>query len=291
MDIEPSNLRILDDPPFAKALDLVNDVFHRINRVLPEDQKPLTVAPNTLAREAIALMVAHGYSQLPVLSGSAVVLGVFSYRSFASKAAQETLQSLQTDRCAPGDLPVDEFLEEFQFARVSADLPSVFTSMDADNGVLIGTPTRLQGVLSPMDFLLYLYQVASPFVLLSEIELALRSLINTAVTKEQLITCIKNSLSKAYDAASIPTDLTEMTFDNYKTLLNDGRNWELFQPFFGGTRPRVAAKLAEVGSLRNDIFHFKRELEAEDRVTLKAHRDWILMKAQQAEANDNGGSL
>jgi len=127
--------------------------------------------------------------------------------------------------------------------------------------------------------------------LLSEIELALRSLINTAVTKEQLTTCIKNSLSKAYEEDSMPTDVTQMTFDNYRTLINDGRNWEqFFHPFFGGTRQRVAAKLAAIGSLRNDIFHFKRELQSEDREILKAHREWILMKARQAEAKSKGGA-
>jgi Transposase DDE domain group 1 len=48
-----------------------------------------------------------------------------------------------------------------------------FDAMDRDNGILIGTPERLVGILTPMDFLRYLYQVANPFVLVSEIELAL----------------------------------------------------------------------------------------------------------------------
>ena len=283
MDPPTTNLRILDDPPFSEALDLVKDVFHRINRVLPEEQKLVTVSHDTPAREAIALLVQHGYSQLPILSRSGEVLGVFSYRSFAAKTGQETLKNIKDDKCAPGDLPVDEFCEEFQFARVSDELQSVFPSMDADNGILIGSPTRIQGVLTPMDFLRYLYQVASPFVFLSEIELALRSLITAAVTKEQLAVCIQNSLAQAYRDKPLPNDLTEMNFDNYRTLINSGDNWKLFEPIFGGTRPKTGARLETIRKLRNDVFHFKRELIEDDRATLKEHRDWILIKARNTK--------
>jgi hypothetical protein len=289
MEAPPTNLKILDDPPFREIPDLVNDVFHRINRVLPEDQEPLTIGPAILARVAIGLMNQHGYSQLPIVSASGSVLGVFSYRSFAAKAGLASLGSIQSDRCAPGDLPVDEYLEVFQFARVSDDLQSVFPSMDADNGILIGSPTRLQGVLTPMDFLRYLYQVASPFVHLSEIELALRELIMAAVTSDQLEACIQQSLTKAYTQSPLPKGVKEMTFDNYKTLISDGRNWELFHPVFGGIRQRTAAKLEEIRELRNDVFHFKRDLNEEDRTILKAHRDWILLKAKIAETTNRGG--
>ncbi|MFZ0928026.1 MAG: hypothetical protein WAN11_05475, partial [Syntrophobacteraceae bacterium] len=61
----------------------------------------------------------------------------------------------------PGDLRVDEFLEQFEFARVTEEMSRVFDAMDRDDGVLIGTPERLVGILTPMDFLRYLYQVAS----------------------------------------------------------------------------------------------------------------------------------
>lgn len=291
MEQTNTNLKILDDPQLNGALDLVNDVFHRINRILPEDQEPLTVRHDTPVRDAISLMIQHGYSQLPITSHSSEVLGVFSYRSFAAKAALETLKDINSDKCAPGDLPVDEFLEEFQFARVTDDLESVFQSMDSDNGILIGSPTRLQGVLTPIDFLSYLHQVASPFVMLSEIELALRILINIAVSEEQLATCIEKSLSSVYGKTELPTDVSQMTFENYRSLINHGENWKLFfHRVFGGTRPRTATKLKTVGDLRNDVFHFKREIEEEDRAILKASREWILMKARQAEANSEGGN-
>ena len=46
---------------------------------------------------------------------------------------------------------------------------------------LVGEPNRLQGIVTAMDILRYMYGVASPFVLIAEVELALRALMQLAV--------------------------------------------------------------------------------------------------------------
>jgi predicted transcriptional regulator len=184
MAASSTNLHLLDSN-VARELDLASELFHRINRVIPIDQTILSVLPSCLARDAVELMRKHGYSQVPVVQNN-VVLGVFSYRSFAQKAAKAELDVWTKQRCAPGDLPVDEFLEQFRFASVKDEMTGVFDAMDKDNGVLIGAPERLIGVLTPMDFLRYLDRVASPFMLLSEIELALRTLIRLCLPNEQI---------------------------------------------------------------------------------------------------------
>jgi hypothetical protein len=213
----------------------------------------------------------HGYSQVPIVEGGEV-LGVFSYRSFAQGAASATLDECTKDKCAPGDLPVDEFLERFEFARVTEEMSRVFDAMDRDNGVLVGTPERLIGVLTPMDFLRYLHRVASPFVMVSEIELALRALIGIALTPEQIAEVAKRSLAGAYAGEDkVPTSLEEMTFDNYQVLVSRGESWPLLEPVFGGTRQRTSAKLKEICAIRNDVFHFKREITMQDHQTLAGH--------------------
>jgi predicted transcriptional regulator len=168
------NLRILDQPAVGKELNLASELFHRINRIIPQDQSILTIAPNCRVRDAVALMRKYGYSQVPVVE-SGEVLGVFSFRSFAQEAASATLEEWTKQKCAPGDLTVDAFLEQFEFARVTEEMNHAFDAMDRDNGILIGTPENLVGILTPIDFLRYLYKVASPFVMIAEIELALRA--------------------------------------------------------------------------------------------------------------------
>jgi predicted transcriptional regulator len=276
-------LQILDKSTAAKELDLASELFHRINRVIPQDQKVLIIEPSCLVRDAIALMRRHGYSQIPVVQKDEV-LGVFSYRSFAQEAANTTLDEWQKQRCAPGDLRVDEFLEQFEFARVTEEMSRVFDAMDRDDGVLIGTPERLVGILTPMDFLRYLYQVASPFVMVSEIELALRALISIALTPEQIVVAAKRCLSSVYEEDKVPTCLEDMSFGDYQSLVSHGDNWKELESVFGGNRIRVSGKLKEVGDIRNDLFHFKREITVDDHQTLAGHRNWLLNKIKQAEA-------
>lgn len=284
-----TNLRLLDRPATARELDLASELFHRINRIIPENQIILSVAPNCLVRDAVALMRKHGYSQVPVVEGGEV-LGVFSYRSFAQGAANPTLEGWTKQKCGPGDLPVDEFLEQFEFARVTEEMSRVFDAMDRDNGVLVGTPERLVGVLTPMDFLRYLDRVASPFVMVSEIELALRALMGIALTPEQIAGVARRCLAAAYGGEGrVPTSLEEMTFDNYQVLVSHGETWPLLEPVLGGTRTRASAKLKEVGTLRNDLFHFKREITMRDHETLAQHRNWLLSKIKQAEAHRKMG--
>jgi predicted transcriptional regulator len=279
------NLRVLDNSPVARELDLASELFHRINRIIPEDQVVLTVPPNRRVRDAVALMREHGYSQVPVVENDEV-LGVFSFRSFAKGAANATLEEWTKQKTAPGDLPVDEFLEQFAFARVTEEINSVFDAMDRDNGILIGMPERLVGILTPMDFLRYLYQVASPFVMVSEIELALRALIERALSREKIITAARRCLSSAYGGEDkVPSSLEDMTFDNYQSLISHGENWKEFEPVFGGNRTRTSGKLKEIGGIRNDLFHFKREITMLDHETLAGHRDWLLNKIKQVEAH------
>jgi predicted transcriptional regulator len=268
MATQVAQLRILDEMTVSPELDLVSELFHRINRIIPEKQHLLVIPPDTSVREAVTLMHSHGYSQVPVVAGGEV-LGVFSYRSFSESAAALSLQDWTQQRCAPGDLSVDEFLEPFEFARVTDEMQNVFDAMDRDNGVLIGSPEQLQGILTPTDFLRYLYKVASPFVMVSEIELALRALIQLAVSEEELALCISRSLSQLYGESELPSALGQMTFDNYQILIAHSENWPKFEAILGGTRTRTSAKLKEIGGLRNDLFHFKRELALQDHETLE----------------------
>ena len=61
------NLRLLDRSAGARELDLASELFHRINRIIPQDQSLLTIPPDCRVRDAVALMRKHRYSQVPVV--------------------------------------------------------------------------------------------------------------------------------------------------------------------------------------------------------------------------------
>lgn len=260
----------------------VTDLFHRLNSVLPIDQQIVSVAPDQLAVDALNIMKEHRFSQLPVVVGREV-LGLFSYRSFASAVVKLAENSPKNQRLNPLELLVDECLEKPTFARVTDEFAEWFDFIDRSDAVLVGEPNRLQGIVTAMDILRYLYGVASPFVLIAEIELGLRALIQLAVDSETLALCAKECLGDKY-SARLPTSLEEMTFNDYVQIVGDGRSWDYFQKYLGGNRGRTRAKLEQLRDLRNVIFHFKRGITVEEYETLAAGREWMLLKARAAEA-------
>lgn len=80
-----------------------------------------------------------------------------------------------------------------------------------------------------------------------------------------------------------------MTFSEYVQIVSYGAYWALFEATFGGSRQRTRARLQSVNELRNDVFHFKRDLDPEDLSRLTDVRDWLLMRARVADARQAEG--
>jgi CBS domain-containing protein len=268
----------MDDPGFGDRPKSLMDVFHRLNSVIPEEQEVLKITPETRATDALAVMHEHSFSQLPVVQG-AEVLGVFSYRSYARGVAK-----LLSEGEKVVDMQVEEFIESVKFARVTDEFETITDQLDKDDVVMAGDPDRLQGVVTAIDVLRYLHHVAGPFVLIKEMELALRELIRLAVDDEQLRECVRNCSENKSDDHRTLSDLTKMTFNDYVQIIGDGRNWAHFRPLLSGDRGRTRAKLVRIRDLRNDVFHFRRQLTVEDYDALVMHRDWMLRKAREADA-------
>lgn len=259
--------------------------FHVINRIIPDTQEVLWVSPDTLARDAIQKMQRFGYSQLPVKQGEAV-LGIFSYRAFAMEAAK-----IRDSKVDLTSLTVEEFLDHERpvFARVNDDFRDYIDVLDSNDCLVVSGPDNLIAVLTPMDVLRYLHSVAGPFVLIGEIELTLRTLIQLATAAPGVLqSCIDQVLSDKYKGRTLPTTLEGFSFDDYVSLLRDGRTWPHFQDAFGGTRERVRARLEPVRDLRNDVFHFRRELTIEDFNRLTDCRNWLLRCSRKVEAKQVG---
>lgn len=271
--------------PRAGDRSSVTELFHRINRLLPVDQKVVSISPATKVGDALQLMKDCHFSQLPVVEGREV-LGLFSYRSLALK-----LLEINPNKHNPAELPVEEAMEIIdaaKFAHVNGEFQAIFEILDHDDAVLIGEPARLQGIVTAMDVLRYLYGVASPFVLLAEIELGVRALIREAMSEEEIRDCAKLSLPN-YGPDEVPERLEQMSFNDYVQIVGDGRTWERLKAVFGGTRDRSRARLKVVGDLRNDVFHFRREITVEDHQKLSDTRSWLLMRSRVIDARAGKG--
>lgn len=255
--------------------------FHRVQSLIPDVEKLMTIPPEMPVAEALELMRQHHFSQLPVVAGDAV-LGVFSYRSFSAKALARQKSAKQS----LGELPVEDFLEDFEYVHANEDWNHVLRYLDQNDAFLVGHRNALEGMVTTSDLLRYLQEIANPFVLIAEIELSLRQIIQTCIDAEALPDAITRSLKTAYPADQIPTDLNEMTFDNYVQIISNGENWSYFKAMFGsqtGMRKETNHKLQQLGQWRNTIFHFRRRLKMWELETLVEHREWLHRRVRAFE--------
>lgn len=267
----------------------VTDLFHRVNSVIPDAQKLVTVEPEMLVAEALDLLEEHGFSQAPVVVGREV-LGLFSYQTFSRAVISHARAATKNRKLDPLELTVEECMDSRpKFARVTDEFVEWFDVIDRSDSVLVGSPDQLQGIVTAMDILRYLYRVASPFVLIGEVELALRALMQMAVDGETLAACAHECLKDKYDTERMPTELHAMTFNDYIQIVGDGRRWDHFQPLLGGNRVRTRAKLEQLRDVRNVIFHFRREITLVEYETLAANREWMLRKVRTAEERQKEG--
>ena len=258
----------------------LEDLFHLVKQVIPEPQKLVTLGPETPVVKAFELMKKHNYSQVPIVE-CGTVLGVFSYRSFS-----EGMARLPKGVREPLLIPVEEFIEEIKFAQITDELEILIDEFDLKDAVLVGSKTRIQGIVTTIDVLRYFYKVASEFVMLREIELAIRELIRASVDEKELEECIHKSLRKQKEEKKqkVPNCLEELTLHDHVMILRHKDTWGKFSDAFGTNRRIVFAKLENLPELRNEIFHFRRKITIEEYDTLRRARDWLLRRISKFEA-------
>ncbi|MBE2280505.1 MAG: CBS domain-containing protein [Ignavibacteriaceae bacterium] len=253
-------------------------MFHSLNRMLPENQNLIKIETSTGLGEALGILEKYGISQVPVSEGDYVV-GIFSYRSFAQR-----LKILSDIRLIINELTVEDFIEDAPFVRVTDELNDVLDKMNKSGSILIGAPEQVQGILTAHDIFSYFYGISSPYIMLAEIELTLRLFMRAAASDEKLIECIKSSLSYKYQPDKLPQSLEALAFEEYQKVITTKDNWLVFEPVFGGKREWLIVILNDIRELRNDVFHFRRQLTPADTNLLLRHRNWFLKKAKILEA-------
>jgi len=258
--------------------------FHLVDSLIPEGQEVFCVAPDMPAIEALRVMRERDYSQVPIKMGNEV-LGVFSYRSFAAGVVR-----LSSDRVKPETLPVDEFHEDLTYVGTSDDMERLVGALLTDDAVLVGDRDNLLAILTSSDVLQALFELTNIFLVLQEIEFALRDVIGLSLSTDQFLECVQRSLSDLYKGREdqLPKTSDELAFGEYVALFGHSDNWRYFEPVLGSTRDVVRARLAPVNDLRNVALHFKRALLTEEIESLVALRQWLFMKLARIRAAAKG---
>lgn len=236
----PNGNRPPDEIESPPSEDERVDPTYRIGKLPAANRQPVSVKPNSDLREATTLMLAHDFSQLPVMHNEREVKGLVSWRTIG----QRLLLGRPTER-------VRDCMERHH--EIDADA-SIFSAIDVivlHEYVLVRDSriNKITGIVTTSDLSLQFGQLAEPFLLLGEIENHVRDLISRRFSPEELA-----ALRDPNDSKRAVRRVADLTYGEYVRLCQSPDTWARLQlPI---DRSVFAAKLDRIREIRNDVMHF-----------------------------------
>lgn len=247
-------------------------VFRDLLNTLP----PLeTVEEQAPIREAVGKMCSKNYSQLPVIKNE-VCLSTVTSDSILSQIERAD----QKGYCINMNWPVRRFLDKNppRFVSPDDDLLKHVDWMASKSFVLVGSPKKLEAIVTNYDLILFFKQKTQAFLLLCEIENAIRFLINQTLSKQELKDGI--ALIKQEDKTAI-SSLADLTLDNLRQLIL--ALWSKFKDLLKN-KEQTDKQLQTIRNIRNEIFHFRKFIDEPRLQDLQRLRDnYIRLAVQTSE--------
>jgi predicted transcriptional regulator len=235
-------------------------------RSLMDNLPPLvTIDANAPTRDAVAKMCTKDYSQLPVVEDNNCV-GSVTLGSILRQLRKEDKKG----NLGLGFMkwPVKRFVDKNpRFVSPDDGLLKHIEWM-ADKGfILVGSPSKLEAIITNYDMVCFFKHTTEPFLLLREIETALRYIVRQKLQSQEL----KKALASVKNEKGLtPSSLDELAFNDLRQLIL--ANWTKLQDIFLDHN-KTDKQLQEIRNLRNEIFHFRARLSASKLDQLKALRD------------------
>lgn len=230
--LEPATTELENEVP------VFDDPRHRVSRLASASRAPLAISPNTSLEVVVTTMLVNDYSQLPVVSSPREVKGVVTWQGIAK-------------RLSTGEKGTEarHFMDPPRIISHDESLLTAMREVAAHDYVLVRSSDQLiSGIVTVTDISEQFLQLTEPFLLLGEIEQALRGLL-AGVPKERLqAACDPRDTSRPVEG---PADLT---FGEYLRLLENPDEWA--QLPINLDRTTFVQFLDDVRQIRNDVMHF-----------------------------------
>ena len=218
----------------------VPDPTHRVGKLEAANRGVVSVSPNDSIERAITLMLAHGYSQRPVMTSEREVKGSITWESVARRF-------VLSGPCASVNECMDTAREILADASLFAAIPEV----THHQYVLVRDSQykRITGIITGADLSIQFQQLAEPFLLLGEIEHQIRHLIENKFTGAELSTAKDPS-----DTERAITSVADLTFGECVRLLENENSWKKLGLKID--RVEFVKEAHRIREIRNDVMHF-----------------------------------
>jgi predicted transcriptional regulator len=224
---------------FVAAFDRPVEPRYRLSRLKAATTKPVAVKPDTSVKEAVTLMLARDFSQLPVMTSEREVKGVLSWKSLGERLAMGR-ECSHVRQCMS---------KPHELLQTDSIFDAVRVILEADFVLIRDAQKIVTGIVTASDISSQFRQLAEPFLLLGEIENQLRVLISPKLDMEDL-----QQAKDPADSARQINNVSDLTFGEYVRLIENPSMWDkLGWPL---DRARFSSELGGIRDIRNEVMHF-----------------------------------
>jgi len=219
---------------------IAEDPTYCIGKLDAAHKQPVRISPDASLSEAITIMFCNNYSQLPVMTSDREVKGAISWKSISKNL------TLKNNCCSVRDC----MEKNVEIVELNVSLFRVIDIIAEQDFVLVRDAERkISGIVTVADLGQTFHQLASPFLLLSEIENHIRGLIDGKFSREELA-----EVRNPGDESREINDVFDLTFGGYVRLLQNPDRWQ--KVGLNIDRATFMKYLVVVNQIRNDVMHF-----------------------------------
>jgi CBS domain-containing protein len=229
------------------------DPTYRISKLAAANNRPVSVSPDVPLKEAVTIMLANDFSQLPVMTTEREVKGLLSWASIGARLALDKQAFFARD-------VMDDHHEIAADASIFQAIPTI---VEYQYVLVRNSENRISGIVTASDLSLQFQQLAEPFLLLGEIENHIRRIIGDRFSPAEL-----GSVRDPEDVDRQVQRVADLSFGEYIRLLEDQGRWtKIGLPI---DRSTFCRELDRVREIRNDVMHFDPDgIPPEDLIRLR----------------------
>jgi CBS domain-containing protein len=229
------------------------DPTFRIGSLPAANKALISVNQDDSISTAVTLMLQYDFSQLPVMQGEREVKGIVTWKSVCSRLALGGKIGRVGDCC-----------EEVRIVDANRTLFDVIPTIVEYGYVLVRARDRkITGIVTASDLSMQFHTLTEPFLLLREIELHVRRLLQRRLSTDDL-SCLANTSFPT----RVPKQIADLNFGEYVRLVQSPDvSAKLNLPIDSSVLMRL---LDDVRTIRNDVMHFDPDpMTADQLATLK----------------------
>ena len=189
---------------------------------------------------AITLMMAHRYSQLPVMTTPDKVKGMISWESIGKRLALGL----------PCESVGDCMEEKYPEIQSDTSLLSAIQRIEEDEYVLVRNPqNEISGIVTSSDLSRQFHRLGEPFLLIGEIENYVRTIIQPKFELDELA-----EAKDPRDTEREVQHVSDLSFGEYIRLIENKNRWKKLG--LNIDRQWFVKELGRIREIRNDVMHF-----------------------------------